>query len=468
MSANEPKPRYDALIVGGGISGLSVAYELHRAGLSFVLAESEEQLGGLIGTVRSRGFLMERGPDAFLRDKPSGLALARELGLEDEIVPTNPLAKDVFVVKNGALVPMPLGLRLTVPTRVMPVLRSPLLSLPGRLRLLAERFVPARGSDSEESISQFIGRRFGSEAVRWLGEPLLAGIHCGRAERLSMDRLFPRLVALERRYGNLTVPLSREPRSESAFVSFRDGMGRFIEALAGRLPPDSLVRGSTITRLDRDTQGFRAEDQKGRLTSSRALVLAVPLSRSAELARELDPELAGSLGEFSFASTAIVYLGFERSNVSHPLSGYGFVVPETEATPILAGTFVSSKIAGRSSEDTVLVRVFLGGHRDPDRLRDTDEALVALALEELERLVGPCGAPIVSRVVRWPDRTPQVELGHRERVERVEGRLGETPGLYLCANGFRGVGIPDCIGEARLVGEKARDWLRASVGSRAD
>ena len=188
MDAVEPARRCDALIIGGGISGLCVAYELHRAGLSFVLAESEERLGGLIGTVRSGGFLMERGPDAFLRDKPGGLALARELGLENEIVPTNPRAKDVFILKKGVLTPMPSGLRLTVPTRAMPVLRSPLLSVPGRLRLLAERFVPARKSDSEESIRDFIGRRFGSEAVRWLGEPLLAGIHCGRAERLSQDR----------------------------------------------------------------------------------------------------------------------------------------------------------------------------------------------------------------------------------------------------------------------------------------
>ena len=449
----------DVLIVGGGISGLSVAYELERAGVSFLLVEKEDRLGGLIGTVRSQGFLMERGPDAFLRDKPPGMALARELGLEAELVPTNPVNKDVFILRGGVLVPMPEGMRLTVPTRILPVLRSPLFSWPGRLRLLAERFIPAKRDRGEESIAEFIERRFGAEALRWLGEPLLAGIHCGRAERLSMDYLFPRLVELERRFGNLTRPLGRQVRTDSAFVSFRGGMGRLIDALTARLPEDSLSIGSGVASLTRYGDRFRALDGRGMRVAARAVVLAVPLSMSAAIAAGVDDALGQSLGGFAFASTAIVYLGFDRASVSHPMEGYGFVVPATENTPLLAGTFVSSKIEGRAPEGRVLVRVFLGGHREPTRWQESDDSLIALACEELERAVGPCGAPAESLVVRWPDRTPQVELGHRDRVERVERRLAEIPGMFLTANGFRGVGIPDCIGEARRVGGEVRDWI---------
>lgn len=454
--------KVDVLIIGGGISGLCAAYELHQAKIPFLLVEKEDRLGGLIGTVSKNGFLMERGPDAFLRDKPQGVALARELGLDSELVPTNPQAKDVFILKQGSLVPMPAGMRLTVPTRIGPVLRSPLLSVSGRLRLLAERFVPARREVSEESIAAFVGRRFGSEALRWLGEPLLAGIHCGRADRLSMDRLFPRLVELERRHGNLTRPLSQQARTESAFVSLRSGMGRLIEALGRRLPDEAVILGEGVASLRRRDGRFHARMENGTRVSSRAALVAVPLSQARVVTAELDSHLSASLGEFSFASTAIVYLGFNREQVAHPMRGYGFVVPESEGTSLLAGTFVSSKIEGRAPERSVLVRVFLGGYREPERWKQSDEALIALAHEQLERTLGPCGTPIETLVVRWPERTPQVELGHRARVDAVDRRLGGLPGAFVTANGLRGVGIPDCVGEARRIGREIRDWIQTS------
>lgn len=438
------------LVAGGGISGLTAAYDLSRRGIDCLVVERERRLGGLISTTCRDGFLMDGGPDAFLAAKPDGRALACELGLEPELVPTNPALRKVYVLYRGELRPMPEGMRLTVPTRVLPLLQSRLFSLPGKLRILAERFVPSRRVEEEQSIETFVTRRFGAEAFARVGEPLLAGIHCGDASRLSMDRLFPRLVELERRYGSVTRGMTRGASPEgSVFLSLRGGMGRMVERLSEAIPDGTIREGEVLRRLEPVPEGYEGELASGERVRSRAAVVALPLRDAESLLAPAFPKVARALGRIPTVSTAVVFHAFAREAVDHPLDGYGLVVPETEPCRLLAVTFVSTKFEGRAPEGTVLLRTFLGGRRDPAVLGLDDERLQALSIEELARALGSLGEPLFSRVVRWRERTPQVELGHGRVVAELDFELESFRGLRVLASGLHGIGIPDSIGYAR-------------------
>lgn len=442
--------------MGGGIAGLTTAYDLNRRGVALSLVEEQTRLGGLIWTLERHGLLMDAGPDAFLASKPDARRLCEELGLGPELVGTNPDRKRVYVLHRGRLHPMPEGMRLTVPTHVGALISSPLFSFPGKIRMLLERFVPARASDGEESIATFVKRRFGAEALARVGEPLLAGIHCGEAERLSMSFLFPRLVALERTYGSVTRGMIAAGRSgegadkgESLFLSLEGGMGRLIDRLSEEIPSSSFHLGERVVELDRVARGFRASLTSGESIVARAVVLALPIRASQALLAHVAPLAAECLGRIPTVSTAVVFHAFAREQVRHPLDGYGFVVPENEPNRLLAATFVSTKFPNRAPASLVLLRAFLGGTRDPELVDLSDEELCALSLGELERALGPLGSPRYSRVVRWIDRTPQVELGHAARLAAFEQALREHRGLFVLGSGLRGVGIPDSIAAAR-------------------
>ena len=438
------------LVAGGGVSGLTVAYDLTRRGIDCLVLERERRLGGLIWTTRRDGFLMDGGPDAFLAAKRKGRELVEELGLEAELVPTNPELRKVYVLHRGSLHPMPEGMRLTVPTRILPLLISSLFSPSGKLRLLAERFVPRRHGEAEESIAAFVTRRFGAEALARVGEPLLAGIHCGDAARLSMDLLFPRLVELERRHGSVTAGMTSDSTREgSVFLSLRGGMGRLVDRLSEALPEGTVRPGDAILELRPSPGGYQSELASGERVVSRAVVLALPLRDAESVLASSFPSVAGVLGRIPTVSTAVVFHAFAREDVEHPLDGYGFVVPASEPNRLLAGTFVSTKFPGRAPRDTVLLRTFLGGGRDPEAFRLSEDRLAALSVEELARALGRLGPPRFSRVIRWPERTPQVEVGHRSIVADLASELEAWPGLHVLASGLGGIGIPDSIGNAR-------------------
>jgi oxygen-dependent protoporphyrinogen oxidase len=438
------------LVVGGGIAGLTAAYDLGRRGLEVLVLEEQERLGGLISTVTRDGFLMDGGPDAFLRAKPHARLLCEELGMASELIPTNPDRRRVYVLHRQRLHPLPKGFRLTVPTRLLPFLRSDLFSLRGKLRMLLEPLVPPKRTDAEESIASFVARRFGREALERVGEPLLAGIHCGDAARLSMDRLFPNLVALEGKHGSLTRGMAAETigSEETVFLSLAGGMGRLVETLSREVRGEIRL-GQRVVGIRREGAGFETRLASGERVSSSAVILALPLRSAESLLAELAPRAAAELSRIETVSTAVVFHAFARENVRHPLDGYGFVVPETEPNRLLAATFVSTKFPHRAPDSHVLLRAFLGGRRDGRVLESSDAELEALSLRELERVLGPLGAPSLSRVVRWADRTPQIELGHASRVAAFERALEEVPGLFVLGSGLKGVGIPDSIAAAR-------------------
>jgi oxygen-dependent protoporphyrinogen oxidase len=454
-------------IVGGGISGLCLAHQLHRAAASprFEVLEGSSRFGGNIRTERVGDFLFDAGPDSFLRTRPEGVELCRELGLSEELITPEPTGRAVYIARDGRLEQMPDGLSLGVPMSLAALLDCPSLSPLGKGRALLEPLVPQRQGREEESIAGFLRRRLGSEVAERLAAPLLSGVFAGDAERLSIDAAFPQLVALERGHGSLLrgmlrgrswTTVLRKPSSESPFVTPRAGLERVIERLVEELPPAVLQLQCPIERIDYDGGEYRLHSPAGERRAA-AVVLAVPPWQAARLlepgTRRTPAEaalgaVAEELGAVRWSATATVFFAFAARDVDFPLDGSGFIVPEGEGQ-ILAATWISSKWAERAPRGRVLLRAFLGGARRPELLERPDAELTDLALGELRRFMGPLGRPSWSRVYRYQRGNPQPELGHLGRLARVRALLPALPGLFFVGAGYGGVGIPDCIRQAR-------------------
>jgi oxygen-dependent protoporphyrinogen oxidase len=463
--------RHDVVVVGGGIAGLSAAFTLQAAGRDVLLLEAGPRLGGVIRTETVDGFVIEAGPDAILAQKPEGLALCRALGIADRLVPTTPRRRTVFVLRGGRLHPLPEGMMLAVPTRILPFLQSRLFSWPGKLRMGLDLLLPRRACDADESIASLLRRRFGREAVDRLGEPLMAGIHAGDPEKLSIQATFPRFVDLERRHRSLIRGMwASRPRGDAAgrpaFYSLAGGLGELVGALAGRLTAGSVRLGTRVTALRRDSGTFTLTLHDGSTLAAQSVILAVPAHAAAPLVSALSPEAALLLQTIPFASSATVALGYRRADVTHSLDGHGMLVPRSERLRCSACTFVSSKFPGRAPEGHVLLRAFLGGARDPEVLGLDDAELAALVRRERGPVLGLRGEPVLSRVYRWPQATPQMVVGHLDLVDRLDRIVEGLPGLFLTGAGLHGAGIPDGVADGGRVAREAAGYVVAAPPSR--
>jgi protoporphyrinogen/coproporphyrinogen III oxidase len=460
------------VIVGAGIAGLSAAYEFHKRGVPFVLLEAGARAGGVIFGEQVDGFVIDAGPDSLLIQKPEAIALCEELGLGSRLVPTK-MPRAAYVQRGGRLHALPQASVLGIPTRVGPFIRTRLFSWPGKLRMAAELFVPKKREPGDESIGAFIGRRFGREAVTYLADPLLAGIHAGDVDRLSVAALFPRFVESEQAQGSLLKAFRRsQPAHQSAdgvFKSLPGGLSELVAAVAAVLPRDAMrlqTAAVDINRVPGEAQ-LRIRTSQSETIDARAVVLATPAYVTSTLVATLDTALARSCSEIPYTSVAIVALAFDRDAVAHPLSGSGFVVPRVERSPILAATWLSSKWPGRAPDNRALVRAFIGGARDLEAVDQPDEELVRRALEGLAP-IGIRGAPLFTRVYRWRRANAQHEVGHLARMQAIEHALAGQPGLFITGSGFRGVGIPDCVADGRRVGGEAAAWLNRTGANPID
>lgn len=447
----------DVIVIGGGIAGLAAAYELHGRGVPFTLVEAAPRLGGVILTERIGGFTIDGGPDSLLVQKPAAIELCRELGLGGRLMPTRP-PRTAFVVRGGRLHPLPGASILGIPTRITPLLASSLFSIAGRIRMASELFVkPRTDPDADESIGSFMRRRFGREAVEYLAEPLLAGIHAGDVDRLSMRSLFPRLLEAEMASGSIIRAfraLRAKAGGESAFRSLPGGIGELVHALASALPSAAL-RVNAPARALRARDGWTVDLAGGESIHARRLIIAAPAFAAADLVRPLDAELADLCAGIRYASTATIAFGYRRDQVPHPLAGSGFVVPRVERASIMAATWVSSKWADRAPDGHALLRVFAGGARDPEALERGDAEIISRAKADLRRLLGITADPLLTRLYRWTRASAQHEVGHLDRMARIERRLERHDGLFLTGSGFRAPGIPDCIADARATAASA-------------
>jgi protoporphyrinogen/coproporphyrinogen III oxidase len=459
---------HEVLVLGGGIAGLATAYELHRQQIPFTLLEAGPRVGGVVFSEPVDGFNIDGGPDALLIQKPDGIKLCQELGLGDRLVVTK-LPRLAYIQRAGRLHALPAASVMGIPTEWGPFIRTGLFTWAGKIRMGMEMFVPKRTDAGDESIGSFMRRRFGDEAVEYLAEPLLAGIHAGDVDRLSIRALFPRFPEAEQRAGSLLRAFRAQPRhapsKDGAFKSLPGGLSEMIAVLEAVLPAESLRRRTPVTSVSFDGSLYRVETATGDTFTARAVVSATPAFVSARTLRSVAPRVAQLCGEIPYASAATVALAFNRGDITHPLNGSGWVVPRVEKTGIMAGSWLSSKWPGRAPEGKALLRAFLGGARDPEAFQKSDAEMIETALNAMRPLIGIVRAPLFARVYRWENANAQHEVGHLDRLSAIERELASHPGLFVTGSGFRGVGIPDCVADARATARQVSSWLASSVSS---
>jgi oxygen-dependent protoporphyrinogen oxidase len=444
----------DVVIVGAGITGLTAAYEVARRGLRPLVLEASSRAGGLILTEHVNGLTIEAGPDSLLTTKPAALDLVRELGLDAEIQSVR-LPGGAFVLSGRTLHPLPRPSVLGIPKTWGALARYSLLSPIARARLALEPLIPARRDRRDESIGSFFRRRFGPDSVDLIAQPLLGGIHAGDIESLSMQSLFPRLLETERTTGSILRAPAGATAGVSPFASLRGGMATLVHAIERRLPDQAIRYNAQVDRLERTRSGWRAGTDE-----ARAVILTAPAHVAAALLAPLDVEAARLCGQVPYVSTASVALAWPREAIAHPLTGTGFVVARRHSdVRITACTWVSSKWEGRAPEGTALLRAFVGGAHDPDVVSMSDEALIALVRADLSRILGISAPPSLARAYRWRNAGAQHTVGHLARVDALEKRLVDHAGLFVAGSGFRSVGIPDCVADARRVAGEAAEFL---------
>jgi protoporphyrinogen/coproporphyrinogen III oxidase len=475
------------IVVGGGIAGLSAAYYAQKniPDAHITLIESASYWGGKITTDRvsidDGQFIIEGGPDTFLASKPWGVALCKELGLGERLHGTNQNKKNTYVLNKGRLLPLPEGLAMMIPSDIPSILRSRLISWFGKTRMGLDFLLPAKnmnpdktGAGGDESLGSFVSRRLGREAYENLIEPLMSGIYAGDGDQLSLASTFPYLRDLEIKHGSLArgaIEMRKKMNangqkvqgSRSAFLTPTTGLAEIVEKLVESLKSKVDLRLNTrVIRITRpDTSTFDIELDTGETLEADSLILATPAYISGGLLASFDPELGATLQSIPYASTATISLAYRLSDVPRELDGYGYVIPRCEGRKALACTWTSTKFPHRAPEGYALIRVFVG-RAGQDIPWDKNE-LLELAREELKLTLGITAEPLVSRVFMWDKAMPQYNLGHPEILKRIDTALEKHSGLALAGNGYRGIGIPDCINSGKTAVEKlTRELSRAS------
>lgn len=466
-SSQQVFPPRRVAVIGGGISGLAAAHRLKELApqIELVLFEQAERLGGVLWTVHEHGYQVEQSADNFITTVPWGVALCKRLGMVDRLVQTNPAHRRTFVVRKGKLYRLPDGFLMMAPTQMWPLAVTPLLSPVGKLRAACEYFLPRRKDNRDESMAAFVRRRLGKEVFERLVEPLVSGIYAADMEKLSVLATLPRFREMERDHGSLIRAMRkqmasrRSPQGESGarysmFVTLRDGLSSLTDALAARLPPDSVRLNTSVKRIERTADSWKIHSDRAAAESFDGLIVATPSHVAARLLEPTDAELGRRLAEVQHEGTAILTVAYRREQIRHPLDGMGFVVPGIEGSPILAGSFSSQKYIHRAPEGMELIRVFVGGARRPEMAEMDEQELKPLVLGELNRLLGIEGEPVYARVAHWPRTMPQYHVGHGGLVECIEERTRSLPGLALAGNAYYGVGIPTCIHSGEQAAER--------------
>ena len=444
------------VIVGGGIAGLSAAYDLAKAGVEHTLIEKRPRVGGVIETGNWDGCVLEYGPDSFLSQKPEALALINEAGLGDQVIGSNDAERVTYILRHGRLTRLPEGTTMFVPTRVGPMLASPLVGWGTKTRMgleLLRRPPKQERAHVDRSVADFVTDHFGRETLDYLAEPLLSGVYGGDPAQLSMASVMPRFVEMERTHGSLARALLRSRTAASGtplFRSLKGGLGCLVDRLAARA---TVVHGEAEALERTATEGFRVRVNGDWMDASH-VILACPAWAAAELTAPLDGALARGLGQVPYTSSAIVSLVYNDREFDGQRAGTGFLVPRVERRRLLACTFVGTKFPNRVPAGKLTLRCFFGGASDEAAVNEPDEALIGEASEELRHIIGLTAAPVHTAVSRWPRSMAQYTVGHAVRLKEIEDRAAAIPGLYLAGNAYTGIGIPDCIRTGRAAARK--------------
>ncbi|MFM8702969.1 MAG: protoporphyrinogen oxidase [Planctomycetia bacterium] len=461
------------VVIGGGLAGLAAAEALTRAtdggppSRQVTLIEPSGRFGGVIATDRREGWLIERSADSFLAARPEGVDLVERSGLTGELIGVDPRVRRALVYHRGRTRPVPAGFRLLAPGQLRGILTTPLLTPGGRLRLVAERFVPARDRlVSDESLEHFAIRRLGRQAFERLVQPLAAGIWTADPARLSMAAACPEFFAMELAAGSLWAGERRRAQSAAGggpaagarygqFLTLASGMETMPRRLAGLLEArgvrvvtaaaEGLERAAGHAWQVRLRTAVASGGPPSATIEADAVVVAMPSTVAASLLRSVAPALADALAAIEYAGSSIVSMGFAREDVAHPLDAAGVVVPRCEGRRILAVSFSSQKFPERAPPVAVLMRTFVGGALDPETAELDDDRLVPLVLAELRDILGVRGRPRIVQIDRWRAAMPQYTVGHADRVATIRRLTAEHGGLSLAGAAYEGVGIPQVI-----------------------
>lgn len=468
------------IVVGGGIAGLAAAHRLARevkklnVPSEVLLFEGSPRVGGCISTYNLDDTILELGPDSFITEKPAGIELCKELGIENRLIQTDKKNRRTFVAHNQKLYPLPEGFLMMAPTKMLPMLASPLFSWDAKLRMMQEIFIAPAAPDVDESLAQFVNRRLGREVLDRVVQPLVGGIYTSDPDKLSIKAALPRMVQLEQQYGSLIKGLSatagKQNGDESGarygmFVSFDEGMNVLVNQLVSSLPQGTIQTHSLVSKVRRvkDSKAWEVEFYDGKKMEADGVVIATSSYHASDIVYELDALLSHNLRKIPHASSAVLNLIYKRSDIPHALDGFGFVVPRTEKRTIIACSFSSVKWPGRAPADKVLMRVFLGGALQPDVFDLTDEQIECLMWEDLHTYLGIRSVPVLSVISRFPRSMPQYNLGHLSMLKEIDESVAKLPGLAMAGNAYTGIGIPDCIAS----GQRAADAVLQAVASRA-
>ena len=470
------------IIIGGGIAGLAAAYRIQEelssnsVPIQCTVLEGGAKFGGKIATERNDGFILERGPDSFISQKPWAIQLCKKIGLSDQLVGTNPKYSKTFVYTGKKLVQMPDGLSLMVPTKFLPFALSPLFSIPGKIRMGMDLFIPAKKSDEDESLASFIRRRLGQEALEKMAEPMLAGIYASNPETMSIKSTFPMFFQTEQKYRSLILGMlarkaqsiqsskqtKQNPSAFSLFMTLRSGLGGMVDGIIEKCPDISFRTETKVNAITRTNSIWQIELDDQEQLEADAVILASPANISAHLLEPISEKLSELLNRIKYVSTAAVTLAYKKEGFSHALDGFGFVVPKAEKRKIMACTWTSSKFPERVPEGHVLIRCFIGGALCEELAEQSEQALEDMVKNELREMMGITETPLFCRVFKNQKANVQYQVGHGELIDQVNEQLFFLPGMYLSGSAYTGIGIPDCILNGTKAAEAVINFLNGS------
>ena len=464
------------IIIGGGIAGLAAAFRIQReikegANLECILLEGSNHFGGKISTEKLDGFIIERGPDSFISQKPAAIQLCKQLGLEDRLTGTNPGAPSTFVYTGGKLVTMPDGLSLMIPTKFLPFALTPLFSLPGKIRMAFDLLIPKKQDNGDESLASFVRRRMGEEALNKMAEPMLAGIYASDPEKMSITSTFPMFVETEKKYRSLILGMlarkkamlmnavKRPSSAYSLFMTLKDGLGEMVDAVIKKSPDIQFKSGTKVVGIERNKEKWHLKLDDGSENQVDAVIVATPGTVTAKLLQNITPDSAELLNSIHYVSTATVTLGYKKEGFSHSLDGFGFVVPKAEGCSILACTWTSSKFPHRAPKDYVMLRCYVGGALQEEIAEKDTETLETLVRKDLQQIMGITETPVFCKVFKNNKSNVQYHVNHSQKIDSIMEDLKNYPGLFLAGSAYRGIGIPDCIQNGNLAAESALKFV---------
>lgn len=463
-------------IIGAGITGLTAAYRIQEwargKSIRVTLFETSDRVGGVIRSMVIDGAVLEGGPDSILTRKPEAIRLSQDLGIENELIGTNPHVKGAYIFRRGQLHPIPQGLEMGIPKQLDLLWHTSLLSFAGKLRAVQDLWLPKRMVGEDIGLGPLLRYRFGHEVVDVIVAPMLSGIYAGDVDRLSARSAAPHIYQLAKTHRSLLLAgrqqestpsraSSPQPKPVTVFQTFRRGMETLTHSLKDRLTDVDLRLNAEVTDLARETDGRYRLTAGGQTFSADAVLIATPSHRAASLLKDVRPALADLLNRVPYADLAVVGALYRPEAISRPLDKTGFLVPKIEGLNMTAVTWVTSKWDYPGTSDWRVIRIFFGRSGDSRLTAKTDGDLVETALRELKLTMGLSEKPERTVVTRISSGMPQYLVGHGQWWDRVQERLTELPGLYLAGAAYDGVGIPDCVRQANQVGQQMTEYLES-------